>query len=157
MDTLSDTDEGKGKPSVWPVYVAAAVIGLVSMYLFSYAVILPVFSEMLELMASAGWRGQPDTQFIRFAPYALTLFGLLGLAAVTGAVLLRSWGWWCATVWTVMFATLCVFIHVRVLLGSGSTESLFLLPVWLVPVALIVWPLATRRRLFFPPKPEGEE
>ena len=74
-----------------------------------------------------------------------------------GAVLLRSWGWWCATVWTVMFATLCVFYHLLSLVRSGSTEALIILPVWLVPAALLVWSLKTRRQLFFPPNPEGKE
>ena len=31
MNTLRDTDERRARPSVWPVYVAAGVIGVVSL------------------------------------------------------------------------------------------------------------------------------
>ena len=32
MNTLGDTDEGRAKPSVWPVYVAALVIAACSLF-----------------------------------------------------------------------------------------------------------------------------
>lgn len=31
MNTLRDTDEGKARPSVWPVYLTAGVIGYVTL------------------------------------------------------------------------------------------------------------------------------
>ena len=45
MNTLRDTDEGRARPSVWLVYLAVAIVGLVSTYLFYYVVILPVLLE----------------------------------------------------------------------------------------------------------------
>ena len=93
MNTLRDTDESRPKPSVWPVYVAAAAL-------------LGVFG-LLRMM-----RIKLD--------FFLGAYVLLGVVAAVGLVRLRLWGWWCAVVWTgiliVGFGWLCF-----VAAGGGMT------------------------------------
>ena len=141
MNTLTDTDEGRARPSVWPVYVAAVVVLIV------------------------------DLQNLFFPGVMLTqaALGLIGVAAAIGMLLLREWGWWCgilfAGVWIVLLGMPLLWMIFDVLLTTRShgpvptplASIMVFLAVCLVPVSLLLWVLATRRRLFFPPKQEGEE
>ena len=38
MNTFSDTDEGRARPSVWPVYLAAGVVGVFALAVFFFVV-----------------------------------------------------------------------------------------------------------------------
>ncbi len=67
MSTLGDTDEGKAKPSVWPVYLVAVTIGVGSLSLFHVA----------------GGFG-----------IDVVVMMLFGLAISWGLVRLRPWAWW---------------------------------------------------------------
>ena len=133
MNTLIDTDEGRARPSVWPVYVVAAVIGVASL-----VIALPNFSSLL------GPRG------------FLVFFGLL---TAYGLFRLRTWAWWCALLWTVVVAVTVTLVMLLVALCSGmaAAESGHSTSGWwaiaMVPgfalVVLLVWPLVARRQLFF--------
>ena len=80
------------------------------------------------------------------APFAI-------LAAV-GMVRFRAWGWWCAVIYVAMYAALTI-LHVIGVIPIPAPWILLVLGL-IVHIVLFVWPLATRRQLFFPPKPEGE-
>ncbi len=161
MNTLGGTDEGRARPSVWPVYVAAGVIGLLSVQL---------------------WYSAFGLLVLAYTPYAIcpALSGFFGFLTSWGLVRLRPWGWWCAVVWSIIFIALFGFVfseapHLN--LAAIIVYALIArLPVplmvtaaeitrgvtnpsvrWSAFIILVVVPLATRRRLFFPPKPEGEE
>ena len=162
MDTLRDTDEGRARPSVWPVYVAAVVVGVVS---------LP---------------------YLLALPPPIIPIGLFGFVTIWGLSWLRPWGWWCAVVWTSIFTVgyllsvriclaasasdvpleelgilgeilttatwVAILVFVEPLNGFGEAVFfVFLGPLGLITIALLTWVLATRRQLFFPPKQEGEE
>ena len=150
MDTLSDTDEGRARPSVWPVYLAAAGIGVVSLLLLSAALV--TFSNSAKLIRTSDlW------------DILLPIYALLGLLTASGIIRLRLWAWWCAIVWIII----CVAASVSLLLSMAASRGLgsrlitgammFSLELSVLVTLLLVWPLATRRRLFFPPKQEGEE
>ena len=132
MNTLSDTDERKPRPFVWPVYVTAVIIGVLSL----------MFLGPVAISATGVFR-------------LYAVYGLFGIVTVVGVVRFRSWGWWSAFVWVAVYAANIVrgieltFMSMVDALPGGV--------VVLVVVALVVWPLATRRQLFFPPKPEHEE
>ena len=152
MNTLGDTDEEKARPSVWPVYAAAATIGFVS--LFGGLLVLPQLAHPAEV------------------EYAVAGYVLFGVLTCFGVAWLRPWGWWCAVVWTIILlrlltlgtpSMLLVFryyskAHPDQPLASWLVPGLVLvLSVWGAFTALLVWPLVARRQLFFPPNPEREE
>ena len=135
MNTLSDTDEEKARPSVWPVYVAAAVLG--------GAGLLTVAAGVTILFVSPedwGWGliAVPVGAF-----HILVAFGLLRL---------RPWAWWCGILWLCgggLSSLWYIFSNPPALLYEGVSIAL--------TTGLPVWVLATRRQLFFRPKPEREE
>jgi len=149
MNTIGDTNEGKARPSVWPVYLAAA--GLVYT---SFCVI--VSTIRIGPVAPGGW------------------LGLLGFLTAWGLGRLRAWGWWCAVVWTSVFTALFglsaggAILHLILDLHSNGLSALssvhpdfmllwvYLRLVELTVIVLLVWVIATRRQLFFPPKQGGE-
>ena len=88
MNTLRVTDEGRARPSVWPVYVAAAVIGLVS---------LCHLTRELRMMLI----GAP--LFDRDSDMFFIMYGLFGAMTAWGLVKLQDWGWFCTAVWTMIF------------------------------------------------------
>ena len=154
MNTLRDTDEGKARPSVWPVYLAAAVIVVVGVW-----VIYPWLEnpDLLYHPRTGGANLLP-----RLGP--LVAWVLLGFVAAVGLVGLRSWAWWCAVVFTAGWTLLSGSAVVDSILVSfhrpdiePPAQVIQLATAWLVVLALLVVPLVTRRRLFFPPKTEGEE
>ena len=140
------TDEPQGstgdsdKPSKWPVYAAAAVVLetiLFMLRMFS-------FTERTDIM----------------------VFGVIvvfAFATVVGLVRLQRWGWWCAALWTMMYVLFLGYAALAYFMGprtkyeidrpTAATVWLFL---FLVGLALLLWPLVTRRSLFFPPKPESD-
>ena len=86
-----------------------------------------------------------------------TIYGLFGVATVVGIVQLRSWGWLCVLVWTVILAAIYVWALVLSLrFGPGSIRR-EAIPAYTAVILFLVWVVATRQRLFFPPKPEREE
>ena len=129
MNTLSDTDEGRARPSVWPLYVAAAV-----------------------LLISGAWTVYSSIDILGM--YMLVaVWGLIGLLAAFGLMALRPWGWWLAAVWVVALIGFAVRSTI-----PQYMQVYGVVPPWVPPaIVLLAWPLATRRQLFFPPKPEGEE
>ncbi len=152
MNTLSDTAEGRATPSAWPVYVAAAVLLALG--------VLIVFPVPARIILSP--RG---LEILHWYDIALGVWGILGLVAAVGLVGLRSWGWWCGAL---LAAAWMVLVGWGVLHGivqffrppeywPNIDALIFLAAAWVVVIALLVWPLATRRPLFFPTKPEGEE
>jgi len=137
------------RPSVWPVYVAAAVVVLIS---------VPLVTSRAGTYVSAG--GQ--ALYLRFL-FQL-LYGLFAVLTAVGMVLLRSWAWWCGVVftaiWTVYMGALCGIVGTLLWpprSGFAIMMGLFVVASWLGPTILLVAILTTRRQLFFPPKPEGEE
>ncbi len=126
MNTLSDTDEGRASPSVWPVYVTAVMIGVLSL----------IFLGPIAISATG-----------LFRLYAV--YGLFGIVTVVGVVRLRSWGWWTALIWVAIYAAILVWGTVLTSrLGAPPGWGAF--PVLGLQVGFFAWFLATRRRLFFP-------
>jgi len=166
MNTLSDTDEDRARPSVWPVYVAMVAITL------ACGVILP----FMPIGGKYGWQEFPT----------LIVFGaasvLLGVVAIAGLATLRPWGWWCGAGWMSIFTgyvvgLVWVGLIVPTAFMSFAPFSLlwwpnkycwvsipfapFEFPSWLLSwpgllstsmfaIVLLTWALVTRRRLFFP-------
>ncbi len=152
MNTLRDTDEGKARPSVWPVYVMCVLVGLYSLSAVGYPL---VASSVVRLMSPPDVYQTLDPHMQRWVdwhrwllPYValLVVWGVFGIVAAVGAARFRPWAWWCVALWIVVFAgwwaSRCVYLK------SGVAFAC----VGIAWTALIVWPLATRRRLFFPPK-----
>ena len=159
MNTLRDTDEGRARPSVWPVYLAAAIIGLVSLF-------VPLVLILLLL--------RDDNA----ADLVFTVFGVIGgplvmapvaILASVGLIMLRLWGWVCGLLWATVFAvTLGVGTVFETMdFINDSPQGLLTLDqvqtvsvsttVGLAILALVVWPLATRYRLFYPPGGQKEK
>jgi len=136
MNTLSDTDEGRARPSVWPVYVAAAVIVAVS----------------LELVLRTPLGPRPQGGLTEAGKLCFLVACTIGVLIAWGLVRLYPWGWWCAAVWTIVFLSVTGFVAF-----TGDVVDIAHCLFWATIWALLVWPLATRRRLFFPPKQAGEE
>jgi len=146
MSTLRDTDEGRARPSVWPVYVVAGIIGAVSLLVLRFELVL-------------SWKTQgPFAGLLILFPWTIYVF--FGLLTAWGLLRLRVWGWWCAVVWTIGFAAATGFTQPSrdiLLEATGltrfdhiATMSRLPLVLWVATIALLVWPLATRRRLFLP-------
>ena len=152
MNTLSDTDEGRARPyigPIWPVWIVCVV-------LLSLLMSVDFLAEAFGLIDDYYVKGPEEV----LSPISLTslisLVGLflgaaLGWLAVWGVAKLRAWGWWCAAIWIggLLVRTL--------LLIRGSPWSLFGTVLLLNMYAILVWPLIAWRRLFFPPKAEGEK
>ena len=161
MNTPVDTDEHKAKPSVWPVYVAAAVVLITSVGLALLGGGILLAAEDLV----GQFRAQPEFSSIFLAVAA---WGLFGVVAAIGMLRLRGWGWWCGS----LFAGVWLAGSVLALLGTvlaafppgrvvapryAPTDTTVFLSAGLVVAFLLLGVLGTRRRLFFPPKAEGEE
>jgi len=146
VNTLGDTDESRARPSVWPVYVAAAVIGLMTLS----RIVLPALV--------VDWDGY------YLDPYLLVLLAiwlLFGMLTCWGLIRLRLWAWLCAGLGTAVFA----YWDMVALLAAQRSSLITHLPAniggFTVPAAVaipvIAWALATRWQLFFPSKQAGEE
>ncbi len=154
MNTPRDTDEGRARPSVWPVYVAAAVIVAVGVW-----VIYPLIGPYVFFRPRTEW-----VDLLRSPLGLVVAWVLLGFVAAVGLVGLRSWAWWCAVIFTAGWALegasavldrIVVSFHRPDI--QPSTEVIRFATAWLVVLALMLVPLVARRQLFFPPKPEREE
>ena len=157
MNTLSDTDEGRARPSVWPVYVTSGIIAVVGA--LAVSVFFVVVLSFPTIPPEKTWA------FVFGLAY-MGLCGALSLVSAIGTILLRPWAWWLATVWGYLvglsgFIGLLGGAHEILFapeksplnLDEGLDKSLLLLALG----AFVVWALKTRRRLFFPTKPDGEE
>jgi len=152
MNTLSDTDEGRTRPSVWPAYLAAVVLVPVGASIGSQGVGLALMSFGGEDTVGLLERG--TEAIVGLSAYGLlAAMGLLGLVAAVGLAGLRPWGWWCTAVFAASWAMVCLLVVVWWLLDE---RPFFFAAPSLGLLTLLVLVLTTRRQLFFPPKPEGE-
>ncbi len=158
MNTLSDTDEGRARLSVWPVYVMSAIIGLFSLTFLSWMWFVPMMAQM---PAEAVQQLSPGAQNFQrlvqqLASYApvFSLYGLFGVATAVGVALVRRWAWWCAVTWFALYTAWQVSLVATV--GISRTSPIAVL-MTVAFYALIVWLLATRRRLFLATKAQREE
>ena len=159
MNTLSDTDEGRARPSVWPVYVAAAIIGLLSLGNLRFAVLL-LSSVTTPLFREAAPHVSPEVLSaleFHFAVKAyaplFAVYGIFGVLTAVGMVRLRPWSWWCGCVWPMLYAVHCILM----VMASPVRSPAWSIAASVVIIVLLIWIMATRRRLFFPPRPESEE
>ncbi len=149
MNTPRDTDEGKATPSVWPVYVAVVAVLIIAL---AHLAMVLLWGGLLSVI-----RGPvvsvSDAAFL-VLPLASAVFGLFGLVTASGLLQLRGWGWWCGSV----FAGIWIVGGALPILGLGLVEwaGSVMLPAVCLGVAVLGL-LVARRRLFFPPKQEGEE
>ena len=156
MNSLTDTDDSRASPSVWPVYVWAAIIGLLSLGNLHFAVLLlssvttPVVREAAppEVLAALEFHFAVKAYAPLFAVY-----GIFGVLTAVGMVRLRPWSWWCGCVWPMLYAVHCILM----VMASPVRSPAWSIAASLVIIVLLIWIMATRRQLFFPPKPEGEE
>ena len=146
MNTPSDTDQGGARPSVWPVYVMCAVIGL-----FGLAGIASPWIEREPPTAGLLWPSDGLLQYVGYVGF-LTVWGVFGIVAAVGAVRFRPWAWWCAGAWILLYAVWRLATW-----PIAKPISALMIGACVVFVGLVLWLLATRRQLFFPPKQEGEE
>ncbi len=157
MNTLTDTDEGKARPSVWAVYVTSGIfvaVGAVAVYM--------CFLGVLEFPTIP----PEETGTQAFLVVYFGLWGAVGLVTAVATSLLRPWAWWLGSVWGYLiglsgFPLLFARAH-ESLFGSDRfflelDEVLYQVLVPLAVAVFIVWTLNTRRWLFFPPKPESAE
>ena len=80
MNTLGGAQAGRPRPSVWPVYLTAVMIGFVGLSFLTMG-----FFQATGL----------------FRLYAV--YGLFGVVTAIGVVRLRSWGWWSVLVWVAIY------------------------------------------------------
>ena len=155
MNAPRHTDEGGGRPSVWPVYVMSALVGLHSLAAVGYPM---VASEVVRLMSPPDVYQTLHPFMQRWVdwhrwllPYVslVVVWGVFGIVAAVGAARFRPWSWWSMIVWTVLFVgcwgSRCVFLR------SGIAYP----GVGIAFTALIIWTLITRRSLFFQAREEG--
>ena len=148
MNTLTGTDEGRAEPSVWPVYLAAAVVAVVSL------------SHLLEALPELIGGPFVDFSFL-LRDVSFIICYLFGVLTAWGLVRLRPWAWWYAIMWTIAFVLTpnmqVIFIPGMEPLWPAAAYAIDALSAeekigWLVlaaiPIVLVVWPLVTRRRLF---------
>ena len=152
MNTPRDTDEGRARPSVWPVYVAAVVVLLISAgYIVRSGGVLLASVDIEQPWAEI-WVSRA---FLAFLAY-----GLFGVITAIGMLRLRPWAWWCALVFVPLWllsSNVGVSLHDGTLTVLPPTHYPAYSAVCLVVFVLLMVVLATRRQLFFPPKPEDEE
>ncbi len=157
MNTLRDTDEGRARPSVWPVYLVAAIIGLHGLSFLGSVVLFPLIAYIAK---EAAPQASPEVlralkfhiAITAYVPF-FAVYGVFSVLTTVGALRLRPWSWWCGVVWTVLYAVYCIWITMALPVRS---------PAWTIAlsvaqIALLLWLLATRRQLFFPTRPQGEE
>ena len=155
MNTLSDTDEGRPRPSVWPVYVMSAVVGLQSLALVVVAVcaVWEVQQPEESYWTGAQILGVSGKTMVTVIASLFGLFGLFCIVAAVSASKLRPWAWW---VIAVQFAVGLLLTAWDMWTGYTEYSLLGIVGGGCIAFA-VLWPLVTRRRLFFPPKPAGEE
>ena len=127
MNTLRDAHDRRAKPSVWPVYVTAVIIGVLSL----------MFLGPVSLSSTGPFR-------------LYAVYGLFGIVTVVGVVRFRSWGWWSALVWIAVYTAIVVWGTVLTS-RLGAPPGWWAFPVLGLQIGFCVWFLVTRRRLFFLP------
>ncbi len=157
MNTLSDTDEGRARPSRWPVYVMSGIIGLFSLSHLSWVWFVPLVAQMptevsQELSLEAQRFYELLAQLVPYVPL-FAVYGLFGLATAVGAALFRRWAWWCAAAWLLLYIGWTTYLAVN--LRTGFSPIGVLLTV--VFCGLIIWPLSIRRPLFLATKAQRGE
>ena len=154
MSTPRDTDESRSKPSVWPVYVAAGMVGVIGLNVLSLGILGGLVSQDTDVEGLAGG-------VLSGLAGALGALGVLGVLVAWGLFRLRPWAWWCVvlSIFVLIWWPLCVGLFMFVVfpdvvrdtrMGEGFVASL-------VVAVPLLWALVTRQQLFFPLKPEGEE
>ena len=143
--------QSRSKPSAWPVYVIGALIGVYSLISIGWVWFVPWMAQIPpSLYEDLPPGSQEFAGFMqRLAPYAFLfgVYGVFGIVTAVGAILFRPWGWWCVVVWTTALVVCGVLGHFN-LRGWTSPWAILWSVAW---GTLIVWPLMTRRRLYFPP------
>jgi len=149
MNTLSDTDEGRTRPLVGLVYAMSALIGIISVGLVAMMGLAVWLRALLPEYAA------PSEMFSRHRamPAFVILTGLFGILVAVGASRLRPWGWWAVVVWAALY--LVVAMPDLATFWQGGVSSWAIAEVSLLACVALV--LIMSRRLFFPPKPAGEE
>ncbi len=148
MNTLSDTDEGRARPSVWPVYVMSVVFGFEGFLLTAIGLItLWVLQRHGEFSwAWAQSLGMSGKTMARGLACLVGVFGLLCMVAAVNASKLRPWAWW--------FIAVVVAVKLvgsfAALAGDYAEYSLGDIVIGGCMFFVLCWPLVTRRRLFFP-------
>ena len=169
LNTLRDTNEPKARPSVWPVYVVAVVVLIVG------GMPLLIFGQTL--LSAEGIRELSAEAAFFAVVLAAVAYGLFGVITAIGMMRLRPWAWSCGrgffAPWIVfgglgllgvivdgLFLIVSTFLPMPERAPPRRTETLDGIAfdaVCLVVALLLVKVVTTRRQLFFPPKPEGEE
>jgi len=154
MNTLRDTDEGRARPSVWPVNLAAAGPGLIGLVFLILGIVN--LAQTVQLI----FEGHYAAMLRLGSPWGLPFFylgvGLWGIIWALGLVRLRPWGWWYAAISTGIFTASYLYVafgfpwHEGGAAGGAMIAMLLLaaLPAFII-IVLLVWVLATRRQLFF--------
>ena len=147
MNTLGDTDERRARPSVWPVYVAAAVIGAISL------------SHLMRWLPMVIEGPFVDSSFLLQDVSFVTCY-LFGVLTAWGLILLRPWARWYAVMWTIAFVLTPdmqeilipgiepLFPAAHAINALSAEEKIGWLVLAAIPIVLVLWPLVTRRRLF---------
>jgi len=97
MNTVRDTDEGRTRPSAWPVYVMSVIIALFSLSFISWVWFVPWMAQGYAEYPQHFQQLSPGAhQFAhmmqRVVPYAplFGLYGLFGIVTAVAAARLRS-------------------------------------------------------------------
>ncbi len=142
MNTLSDTDERRPRPSVWLVYAMSALIGVISLGLVAMMGLAVWLRALLLEHTAPAQLLSPH----RAMPAFVILTGLFGIFAAAGASRLRPWGWWAVVVWAGLY--FIVAMPDLATFWQGGISSWAILEV--SSLIYIVLVLIIRRRLFFP-------
>ncbi len=155
MNTLRDTDEGRARPSVWPVYVMSAVFGLQSLLIVAIAVcaVWEVQQPEESYWTGAQILGVSGKTMVTGIACLFGLFGLFCIVAAVSASKLRPWAWWFFAV----LSAVCLPGIAWEMWHDYAEYSLQEIVVKGCLLFLVLWPLVTRRQLFFSPKPEDGE
>jgi hypothetical protein len=99
--------------------------------------------------------------FVGDAPLQLMVCpvgALLGFVTAIGLGKLRRWGWWCAVVWTAIYAEYSALLLIGMAVPAGEPANRFPIwailawcAMWLVVTALLVGLLVVLRPLYFLP------
>ncbi len=152
MNTLGDTDEGRARPSIGPIWPLWLVWVVLLSLLMSFDFVVHALVLIQDYYVTGPDEALSPIPLVSLVELiGLFLGAALGWLAVWGVAKLRAWGWWCAAVW---IAGLLVWTIFYIRTSPWSTWGALC---FFALYAILVWPLVAWRRLFFPPKPAREE